>query len=299
VDDSTHTCLEKFEWVLNFASSLQADILCTGDVFTHSLYSNSTRYQLKKAFKDFQKNGLVFYTCSGNHSGDVDGVDFSTVKFRELGQFILDGYINHLGSTNSGEFISDTGLFAGLSAYEDNPRLAPGYDSLVSGLVCHHWVQDAFGDSLVVYPDKLKEQFPNLKVLVAGHDHAFHDPYISRDGVLVLRPGSMMRTDSGKSSERIPGVYVWDFDKGYDVDAFSYHPIAVARPYSEVFYSERKAINAESANALDRFVRQMQENSGTVMDINSALQEQLALVPSEDQVLIRADLSAQGFLIGA
>ena len=302
VDDTTETCLEKFEKVLGFAKLKDADIICTGDVFTHTLYSNKTRYRIKKALKDFQGAGLGFFSCAGNHSGDVEGIDSSTVIYRELGQFCIDGYINFLGEFDGvfKDYVIDEG-------YEDFPRMViRGYSAYselntsdagsVIGLVCHHWIMDAFGDSLVVYPDDMKKVFPNLRFIVAGHDHAYHDPYYSRDGVWVVRPGSMMRTDAGKSSDRIPCVELFTMGQGLTNYSWEQVPISCARPYSEVFYSEKRQADSESANALSRFVEQMQNNSGAVMDIVSAVREQLALVPAGDQGMIKNDLSQQGFL---
>jgi hypothetical protein len=152
---------------------------------------------------------------------------------------------------------------------------------------------DAFGDSLVVYPDEMKKVFPALKFIVAGHDHAFHEPYVSRDGVLVVRPGSMMRTDAGESSKRIPKVVVWDVDK----DQWDYVEIACSRPYSEVFYAERREVEAESAGALDRFVQQMKQNVDVVLDVNGVVRSQFELVPVEDKPLIRDDLVLNGFVV--
>jgi len=83
VDDTTETCLEKFEWVLNFAKKNGADIICTGDVFTHTLFNNRTRYRLKKAFQDFIWNGGTFFSCAGNHSGDVEDRNPDSVIYRE------------------------------------------------------------------------------------------------------------------------------------------------------------------------------------------------------------------------
>jgi hypothetical protein len=104
----------------------------------------------------------------------------------------------------------------------------------------------------------------------------------------------MMRTDNGKSSDRIPVVAVYDTDFG----TFEYVPIEVARPYDSVFYLEQKVVEAESANAISRFVRRMQQGTGVVLDINSAIREQLAMVPAADQMVIKEDLASQGFLVG-
>jgi hypothetical protein len=103
----------------------------------------------------------------------------------------------------------------------------------------------------------------------------------------------MMRTDNGKSSDRIPVVAVYDTESGL----FEYVPIEVARPYDSVFYTEQKAVEAESFNAISKFVRRMQQGTGVVMDINSAIREQLALVPVADQAMIKADLVSQGFMV--
>jgi predicted phosphodiesterase len=308
VDDTTETCLEKLQWVLNFAKQAHADIIHTGDMFTHTLYSNKTRLRIKQMLKEFYEDGegLSFWSCSGNHTGDIEDRDPNSVLQRELGQFCFDGYVNFLGKSGdfgsgdySGFLFNPTNkgfLIRGYSAYSE---LDTTNADKVGGLVCHHWIMDAFGDSLVVYPDDMKKIFPNLRFIVAGHDHAYHEPYFSRDGVWVVRPGSVMRTDSGKSSDRIPGVelyYPAPYD-GLTNDRWEYFLIGCARPYDEVFYSEKKQADADSANALSRFINQMQNCSGSVMDISTAIKDLLSTVPRGDLEMIKADLAANGFVV--
>jgi len=307
VDDTTETCLEKLQWILNLATKYSADIIHTGDMFTHTLYSNKTRLRIKQMIKEFKAGTMnKFYSIAGNHSGDIEDRDAGSVIHRELGQFCFDGYVDFLGSFNGG--FNDYGMFSdhpgfigsflirGYSAYSE---LNTDHAEKVEGLVCHHWIMDAFNDSLVVYPDDMKKIFPNLRFIVAGHDHAYHEPYYSRDGVYVVRPGSVMRTDSGKSSDRIPSVelYTPSSYTSNTNDHWERIPIGCARPYSEVFYSEKKQANADSVSALDRFVRQMQECSGSVMDINTAIKELLYSIPVEDQVIIKEDLAKNGFVV--
>jgi hypothetical protein len=298
VDDTADTCLKKFIWVLEYARSLKADVICTGDVFSHTLYGNRFRHDVKVALRTFNSKGGGFYSCGGNHPGDVDGKDAGATLFRELGQFCFDGYINYLGKL-TGSFRSyqfPTGeAIVGFSAYSSLDDITCPPESVV-GMVCHHWIMDAFGDSLVVYPDDMKKLFPNLKFIVAGHDHAFHKPYISRDGVLVVRPGSMMRTDAGASSNRIPRVVVYKPELE-GVGEWSYVDIACARPYDEVFYVERRGVDAESAGAIGRFVQQMRQNVDVVLDVNSVVRSQFELVPAEDKSLIQGDLVANGFVV--
>jgi len=305
VDDTTETCLEKFQWVLRFAEQNQADIIHTGDMFTHTLYSNKTRFRIKQMLRNFNESGFNFWSCFGNHSGEIEDRDPSSFIHREFGQFVFDGYVRFLGSFDFRVedyllFERPTGdpcsVIRGYSAYSD---LNTDNAETVTGLVCHHWIMDAFGDSLVVYPDDMKKIFPNLRFIVAGHDHAYHEPYYSRDGVYVVRPGSVMRTDSGKSSDRIPSVELYTPSPymGLSNDRWEKIPIGCARPYSEVFFSEKKQANADSVSAIDRFVRQMQECSGSVMDINSAIKDLLFSLSVTDQEIVKKDLAANGFVI--
>jgi len=111
---------------------------------------------------------------------------------------------------------------------------------------------------------------------------------------MVIRPGSMMRTDSGKSSDRIPRIGVLDTDSG--TVEYVELPSDIARPYSEVFYSEKKAVDAGSVSSLSRFVRQMQDGGRAVMDITTAIKSQLDVVSPQDRGFIEEDLAGQGFL---
>jgi len=312
VDDTTETCLEKLQWILDFASKQGADIIHTGDMFTHTLYSNKTRLRIKQMLRSYNVSGCTFYSIAGNHTGDIEDKDSSSFIHREFGQFVFDGYVSFLNpiliqdsnntSITSGDYIifdtlpNPQGFIRGYSAYSElNTDRA---DSVV-GLVCHHWIMDAFGDSLVVYPDDMKKIFPNLRFIVAGHDHAYHEPYYSRDGVYVVRPGSVMRTDSGKSSDRIPSVELYTPSPyaGLSNDHWEKIPIGCARPYNEVFYSEKKQVNSESESAVDQFIRQMQDCSGSVMDINTAIKDLLYALPAMDQEMVKEDLSKNGFVV--
>jgi hypothetical protein len=298
VDDTTETCIEKFRWVLGYAASIGADVICTGDVFSHTLYGNLFRYEVKAVLRKFNSLGFGFYSCGGNHPGDVDGKNVETTIYRELGQFCYDGYIKYLGELG-GSFQCYTlpggEAIVGFSAYSSLDAIKCPPEKVI-GMVCHHWIMDAFGDSLVVYPDDMKKVFPNLKFIVAGHDHAFHEPYTSRDGVMVVRPGSMMRTDAGASSNRNPKVAVCKPEPG-TVGAWTLVEVKCARPYGEVFYVEGRTVAAESAGAIGRFVQQMKQNVDVVLDVNSVVRSQFELVPAEDKSLIQGDLAANGFVV--
>ena len=268
------------------------------DVGEEEVFCPSVNYR-----HQFSANGIIVH-----NSGDVEDRNPASVIYRELGQFVLDGYINFLGCFDHycrpyflDRSLTNSPVIAGYSAYSNmNDSVVEAVSDKVIGLVCHHFIgQECFGDPLVVYPDDMKKVFPNLRFMIGGHDHAYHEPYTSRDGVYVVRPGSMMRTDSGESSKRIPCVEVLypGTGEGFTPDRWETVPIACARPYEEVFYVEKKGVNAGSVNALDRFVRQMQEQTNVVMDINSAVKEQFALVPHEDKDMVKADLAAQGFMV--
>jgi predicted phosphodiesterase len=305
VDNTVETCLEKFAWVIDYAKRIGADVIHTGDFVPCVIFNTKFRYDIKVILRDAREAGVQFYSISGNH--DVSGADFSELPHRELGQLCLDGYMKFLGSMGESSelfFVENDrnrhgmydGVVLGYSAYS-KVSCPEGYGEKVVGLVCHHWIGDAFGDALVVYPDEVKKIFPNLEFIVAGHDHAFHDSYISRDGVLVVRPGSMMRTDSGKSSDRIPCFAVWNPGLGYVAEAWAYRGIECARPYGEVFYAERKEIDKESVGVLDAFVKRMNQNVGVIMDVNSVIKMQFDLLPEVDKSFVRQDLVANGFMV--
>jgi predicted phosphodiesterase len=311
-DATAETCLEKFAWVLDYAKKEGADIIHTGDFVPCLIYNTRFRYDLKVLLKAARDGGVGFWSVSGNH--DVSGADFSELPHREFGQLCMDGYVDFLGpwgkpGGTAGDYVPGQeggnirdycmpdalGVIRGYSAYSCLDQVT-GREA-VTGLVCHHWIGDAFGDSLVVYPDDLKRAFPNLRFVVSGHDHAFHPAYVSRDGVLVVRPGSMMRTDSGKSSDRVPRFAVWDMDSGFGEGAWSYQEIGCARPYSEVFYTEMKAVNKESAGVLEDFVKRMSQNVDVVMDVNSVIKSQYDLLQEPDKPFVREDLVANGFMV--
>jgi hypothetical protein len=292
VDDSSETGLEKLAWVIDFAGKCGADIIQTGDFISSMLFSTKFRFRVKMLLKNAKQKGVSFSAISGNH--DVTGADFEELGFRELGQLCHDGYMDFLGpwEGKDQDYWLNEGSIRGYSAYS---QLSTDNVKMVVGLVVHHWIQDAFGDSLVVYPDDMKKIFPNLQFIVAGHDHSFHESYVSRDGVRVVRPGSMLRTDSGKSSDRIPEIVV--LDPASSLDSWSYHKIGCARPYSEVFYTEKKDVDKESAGAINAFVQRMNQDVGVILDVNSVVKTQFNLLPDIDKPVIKQDLVANGFMV--
>jgi hypothetical protein len=293
VDSTPETCLVKLHWVLGVASTCGADILCTGDFFSHLLMGSEFRFAVKRMLRDAKDSGVAIWSVSGNHPGDVYDRQLSTLPSRELGQFIYDGYIDYLGCFMGRYSYYDTGegLIAGFPAYSAAPQVEDDKLDQIIGLVCHHWVaNEAFKDSLVVYPHQMKELFPSLRFMVSGHDHGYYGT-IAFEGVQVIRPGSMMRTDSGVGSDRIPCVAYMD------TSGVSYKQITIAHPYSSVFFVEGKGIEKESSGALDRFVALMQTGVKSSLDISDVVRDQYAVVPAESKPVVKADLVSNGFMV--
>jgi DNA repair exonuclease SbcCD nuclease subunit len=287
VDNTAETVLSKLNWVVDFAIKNNADIIHTGDLTTGQLLTNRYRIAVRRVLGKLMNAGRKFYSISGNH--DASGGVYESIWDREYGLLNMDGYLDHLDNIH---IQWGNGYIVGMSAY--NYSFPYNIEESVFGVVVHAFVQDAFGDTLVVYPDDLKKRFPNLQFLLCGHEHQAYSTFQSRDGVQVIRPGSLMRTDSGKSSNRVPRIGLWDTDGAFEyVDL----PSEVARPYEEVFYMEKKSLQDDAKNALSRFITQLQTSGQTVMDIGSAVKAQLETVPEGDKAFIREDLASQGFLI--
>jgi len=171
VDSSAETALRKLSWVVDYALVNNAVILHTGDFTTGQLLTNRYRIAVRdilKKLKTTRGANAFFCSISGNH--DASGEVYSTIWEREYGLFVMDGYINHLDTkpVYGGSF-----AIGGISAYHDLDEVLNSSETYqhVEVLLVHAFIQDAFGDTLVVYPDDLKKKFPDLKYLIAGHDH--------------------------------------------------------------------------------------------------------------------------------
>lgn len=276
-DDSAKTGLEKLDFVIDLFNEKKVDvIILPGDIFSVKLNSNSYRYQLRVLLS---KAKCPIKFLIGNHPGDAVYKNPETYFNRDLGILEFDNYCSRLTKYS---------VIKGISAYEPIPT---EQDPEVEFLAVHHFIGNAWDEEeLVIYPDLMKEVFPNLKAVLAGHDHAFYPTYTSRSGVKVIRPGSLMRVSSAQQNKRpiYSGIYDTETNEDFLFDV-PHHP------FDQVFSVELKALDKAAIQDIDSFLDTLSAVQSYQVSPSEVFNQMLDHVSSQYRELIMSDLEVAGF----
>lgn len=235
------------DYALNNGISL---IVLSGDILTTS--DNSTEFinSLISYFLDLKQLGVRVVSIVGNHDSSLTTLE--NYKRRQAGTLFGSNCIEKLDWDSEYRIL-------GYSAYQDFSTLEsfPEKDK-VEYVVIHHFLCETFGDKLVAQPAVLKSIFPNLKAVLAGHDHQFYGSVIV-NGVLTVRPGSLLRQNSNKmENNRVPCFSVIS-----DTDV-QFIPLQ-CQPFNIIFPTEIKDSLKESSQELEKFLDKFNRNySGSV-----------------------------------
>lgn len=300
LDNSLKTLFSKLEFVLRYAESVQGEtgimpfVIFTGDFLNGNNNSTQSLLDLIDLFVPYTENFLC-YTIGGNH--ELRGDDPRSLDASQL-QFLVRAHVLNLLVPYDEDLIVGQGhLLRGWSAYDPFPD--KHNPDMVWGLVLHHYLSSSLSDPLSVSLDDLIDRFPDLKFVVAGHDHAMY-PVQSYRGVTIIRPGSLFRTSSAADSDRIPCVADVSVYRDGRVDA-RYVPVTVALPYGQVFDLEgkasRKAVKEAGGDIADRFISRFGDPTGLGARLEDVFSAMLDKVPSSDRDMVRADLAANGWHI--
>lgn len=285
-DKSSETTLVKLEYLLEQADKTGSALVFTGDFLDNN--QNSREYLLA-LIRLFKKYKCPKFSIIGNH--ECRGDDFSSAAYSQL-QFLFESEALTYFDSNLRDIQTDYGNIRGYSAYT---KLSTDNAESVIGIVCHHFLIDSFNDTLVVYPDKLKEIFPNLKFIVAGHDHAYYPITYSNSGVAIVRPGSLTRISSGKENNRKP-CYAQVELTDEPLLQFVYKEVPAAK-YSELFSLNVKDMKKEATSAVDSFILDMRRQIKIGVDLSSIFRARLAEVQDEaSRKIIETDLQEYQFL---
>lgn len=286
LDKSSETVVTKLEFLLNKAEETESDIIFPGDFLDNNRNTKEFLLNLIRLFK--KHPNVKCYSIIGNH--ECHGDDYSSAAYSQL-QFLFEAGALKFFDSTVGDIPIPGGRLRGYSAYN---QLSTEHADEVLGIVCHHFLIDSFNDTLVVYPDKLKEVFPNLKFIIAGHDHGYYPITTTPAGVTLIRPGSLLRTSSSKENNRVPCYCEVDFTKQpYD---FAYKEVP-AQKYSEIFSLDVKDMKKEADSAVDNFILEMRRQVRIGVDLSTMFKARLDLVTDLNQKqLITNDLQEHQFL---
>jgi DNA repair exonuclease SbcCD nuclease subunit len=288
VDDYGETCIRKIEFVLRVAESEQADLIVyAGDTNGEGVENRAFRVRMKTLLKSSRVPQM---TLVGNHPGDTVRGKFQSWTARELGDYVVSGCF----SAMVGKFaLPEGGCFLGLNAYQYTPYTLPPDDP-------DHPVRVVFAHAFIDLPDpelsfttsRLKDQYPKLEAIFAGHDHQ-HYASMKLHGVWVHRPGSLLRTSNDQSSQRIPCVGLYDSATG----AYKEIEVIVALPTDKVFSQATKILKTEAALQLKSVtdtLSGLEKQKSSVRELVWGLTSELD--PDSRQVVVE-DLRTSGFTI--
>lgn len=283
LDNSTETFFEKLKYVLDKAKELSAPVIFTGDFLDNN---NNSKTFLLRLLRLLKYSGVDCYTIGGNH--EMRGTSFESYLDSQI-QFLFEAGALKFLDSNSKDLEVPGGLIRGFSAYS---TLNTDNAGSVIGLVVHHFLVDSFDDTLVCYPSQMKKIFPNLKFIVAGHDHSYYPVSYTPEGVALIRPGSLMRISSDKANNRKP-LYVEYHLEEQQV----YYREVPAKKYSELFDLTSKQEKKEVQSAVDRFILDMKSQTRTGVDLAGIFRSRLNSIDNPQyKEYIHQDLIEHGFL---
>lgn len=289
LDDTRETVKQKLSYVLGKAKELNVPVIFSGDFLNAN--GNSTEYLLE-LIDIFSQFGVPCYNIGGNH--ECRGTSYASYAKSQVQYFYRAGVMTFLDSNVYDlpvDYGTNSGVIRGYSAYSELNTEKP---ESVLGLVVHHFLIDSFEDTLICYPDKMKQIFPNLQFILAGHDHAYYPITRTPGGVTIVRPGSLLRKDSGVASDRKPLYAVIDFTD--TVPYYGYEAVP-AQPFSSLFNLSVKETNKDQAKSIDSFIAKIRSSNSCGMNLQQVFEQQLQLVENlETRNLIKSDLQQFGFI---
>lgn len=290
-DKSSETVLEKLEWVCLLAvKSGYSSVVFTGDFISGN--NLSTSYLLRLIA--LKKYNLKMYTITGNH--ECLGDDYSSIPKSQISLLFESGLLSPL------EYLSTSmGSVVGYNAYETEEEFVKKISNVpkpITGLVVHHFLSELTPGqgSLYLSVKRLKDILPDLRYIVAGHDHT---SYANTDvsGVLVLRPGSLLRTSSIITSNRDIRVCGFRDDTSLSVsDNFIDIVYNHALDYNSVFNKETDMIDKFAFDSISSLVAKFESSRAISVDPTTIFMSVLNSVKNEySRDIIKADLKEHGF----
>ncbi len=282
LDNSSETSLEKAAEIVKIATENDATlILNTGDFFHANIRSKKWLYELKSILS----SGVPWVTIVGNHDNH-EGVSSRQDLFSDVIHLVLDGYLRDVA-------VNPYMKMTGVSAYFD-----PVPNEEAELILTHHLIAPFFREKLVLTPETLIQSFPNMKVILAGHDHICYPPEIYEVGgkkVLIVRPGSVMRVNSKASeNDRIPEVTLLCME---DLSCKSI-PITT-KPFNKIFNLDIKEKEAKKEFDIQSFSETVAAAKSLSSKISETFETSLELIIDPlVKEFVRKDLSQRGFLSG-
>lgn len=244
-------CLDKLCQVMSLATDRQWDALAiAGDMFN---ISSAARWFENDVIRILMGSPCPVYAIAGNH--DLKARRVNAIREIILGSLFESGVVRNLAEMP----IAVPGLAVnGMHFYSEPSEHLPKAKEQNSWLVCHQYLGGESGLETLSY-DEIKAA--GYVGVIAGHEHA--DLGIQdKDGLKVVRCGSLLRKENAEFNYRIPRVA--ELGTGNTVRLFDIQ----AASSEEIFIAKRKGIEAEEvfdSERMKEFARNL-ESGGFLAD---------------------------------
>lgn len=177
-DDFPQSILNKIEYIINYANTIEKAILISGgDIFDTHIINPSL---LIKLIQILNKSKHPIYTVIGNH--DIQGYSKATINNASIGILLETNIINLLE-----ELTIDNVYIKGLHAYSDN-NFKGAKTGLINILVAHKPITN------YIFPKTIKiselEESCDFDLILSGDVHM---PHIIKRKHIYINPGALAR----------------------------------------------------------------------------------------------------------
>ena len=262
IDNYGNTVLKKLKSLLDLAVKRNADtIIFTGDFFDSYYEPISYMNKVVEVLTEFKDKNIQILSLIGNHDLPYNNMEY--FDSTPLSLLLKSKLVNKLDYI-SNDHIEIFGLhFSELERLNTFSPL-PGKTSI---LVMHYAFNNTVpGESIN------EDDLDKFNMVVPGHDHMFYEPYISKDDILVLRPGSFTRmTKDDYNLKR--DILVYYYESKTDV----VNPIKLQGVENAVDVFSNKAFSSDSLNLYNNTLTDLFDNklfdseSSNIFDIVDSL----------------------------
>jgi len=226
-DNYSITSISKLSQVINIAKKRKIRyIILTGDAFDKNVVSAKYLNEVLKTLRDAKEQGITFYSIIGNHDLPYNSHDQFNRSLLSI--LFLSGLVIYLDAYRFDDIKTIVyGLDYGRELKPEEVNAPITRDPLKKILVAHYGlVPNMSGKDALT-----EEQLSRFDLVVLGHDHNYYEPKITKDGVVILRSGALVRkTKAVGDIDREVCIYE------VDLDTLKYEKILLdIEPASNVF----------------------------------------------------------------
>jgi len=284
-DRSSMAALDKLKQIAAYGTRHDR-VISGGDLFGDRVDSSEYEAAVISVLRSIGS----FKTLVGNH--DIVHREMQNYKRRNLAVLEAAGVASILRMDD----LEAHGIL-GLSAFDETviaDVTAAGLDSRVCAIFAHHFIGHG-RDRLVLDVKALKAQYPSLKYIFSGHDHAEY-PDMLIEGVHVIRPGGALRTSTAyENVRRTPQFLDLQFNNDWSDVKILKVPL-VCQVGTDVFNLDLKAMSKSSEAQLDDFTASIgaaAPGPSAALDLEAVVLE-MAMASGDQDIIeyVQGDLHA-------